>query len=207
MDIAEELEEMRRHGAISYSDWADYAWKEELHTQRDRVLQHLEEIASEAETEHNPYHMLERAFSLAAFCMRRLIECRLVTDRFRDAELPIHQIARKAKKWPEGRDPFLSSTGGEVFKNFDMKTRASVSMKPKQIADRFLHARIIAVLEGSVYLPDGLLIASDHQMKRALFHVTSQEFDGLVRGFLDDVIQFQQDWIDTETGEIHALRE
>ena len=207
MSSHEEIEEMLRFGSVIYSDWAGYAWKNELHEQRDRVLRHISEIIDEEVTEHNPHHMLERAFSVAAFCMRRLIECHLVTDRFRGSHLPICEIARTPGEWPDSRDPFIRSTGGNFFDNFDMKTRVQVARKPKPIADKFLHARFIAVLSGSVYLPDGLLVASDHQARHSLFHMTSQEYNCIARAFLDDQIKSESDRIDIETGQVHAKRE
>lgn len=143
----EEIQAMLRFGSVSYANWAGYAWKNELNEQRDRVLQHLGEIIDDAETEHNPHHMLERAFSLAAFCMRRLLECRLVTDRFRDNDLSISEIYRNSGERPKNRDPFFCHTGGNFFDNFEMKNRVEVKKKPKLIADKFLHIRFIAVLK------------------------------------------------------------
>ena len=198
---------MLRFGSISYSDWAGYAWKNELRDQRDRVLLHLREIIEEADTEHNPHHMLERAFSVSAFCMRRLLECRLVTDRFRDGDMPIFEISRKPGEWPETCDPFLRSTGGEFFKNFDMKKRSKFFRKPKLIADKFLHARFVAILSGSKYLPDGLIVASDYQAKHSVFHMTIQDYNQIVCRFLDDQVMIEYDWLDTETGKVHASRE
>lgn len=200
----EDINEMLRFGSISYSDWAGYAWKNELNEQRDRVLTHFGEIVRDELTDHNPHHMLERAFSITSFCMRRLIECRLVTDVFRETALSVFKIPRRAD--PKGRDPFLRSTGGNFFDNFDMKQRVQEPSTPKFIADKFLHARFIAVLSGSCYLADGLLVASDHQSRHSLFHMTLEEFDEIARAFLDDRISMEKDWIDIETGKVHAER-
>lgn len=207
MSRGDDIKEMLRFGSVSYSDWAGYAWKNELHEQRNRVLLHFRELIEELETDHNPHHMLERAFSVSAFCMRRLIECRLVTDRFRDSDLPIFEIARKPGEWPETRDPFLCSTGGNFFDNFNMKNRSRVSRKPKLVADKFLHARFVALLSGSEYLPDGLLVASDHQAKHSLFHMTIEDYDEIVHAFLGDQVKLKKDWVDIETGKVHAIRE
>ncbi|NIP76725.1 MAG: hypothetical protein GTN90_12415, partial [Xanthomonadales bacterium] len=159
-----------------------------------------------AKTDHNPHHMLERAFSLAAFCMRRLLERNLVTDRFRNTQLEMFEIQRTPGAWPDQRDPFICSTGGEIYSNFDMKKRTLTKWKPKMVADKFVHARYIAVHSGSIYLPDGLLVASDYQSKNSLFHMTAEEYDKLVRSFLDDRVRLESDWIDIETGKIHAKR-
>ena len=93
MSIEDEFAEMRRMGTVSYAEWADYAWKNELAEQKRRALIHLTEIFGEVETDHNPRHMLERSVSSAAFCMRRLLECRLVTDAFTATERSIFKIS------------------------------------------------------------------------------------------------------------------
>ena len=61
--------------------WAEYPWKNELQLQAERVLEHMAEALDEdSQEEHRPMDMLERAITLAAFSMRRMIEKRLVTD-------------------------------------------------------------------------------------------------------------------------------
>jgi hypothetical protein len=64
-------------GSVGSSEWQSRTWKNELAEQRRRILHCVGEVLEEAETEHNPYHMLERAIGVAAVCMRRLIEGRL----------------------------------------------------------------------------------------------------------------------------------
>ena len=158
-----ELRESMKLGAIKYSDWQSYTWKNELAEQRDRITQHLGEILSEAETEHDPFHMIERSVGVAALCMRRLLECRLVTDRFRDSQIEVHCVPRKANSpW---REPFIRETAGEIFQNYDLTGRQRERQSPKQLSDRLLHARVVAVVVDSAYLLDGLLIASDTQRK------------------------------------------
>jgi hypothetical protein len=88
------FEETFKLGCVSGAEWQSYTWKNELAEQKRRISQCLVEALAESETEHNPYHMLERAIGVAAVCMRRLIECRLVTDRFRDTKLAVHEIHR-----------------------------------------------------------------------------------------------------------------
>jgi hypothetical protein len=201
-----EIEEMFRMGSVSYADWAGYAWKNELHEQRDRVLGHFRELVGDVETEHNPHHMLERAFSLAAFSMRRLIECRELTDVFCSSELPIFQINRQPTAQSARRSfNSLRSTGGRFFADYDMTSRHPNKKTPKFISDKFVHARFIAIMTNSVHLPNGLLVASDHQAKHSLFHMTIEEYDKIITAFLDDQIYTSSDWID-EAGVMHAER-
>jgi hypothetical protein len=195
-----ELEDAMKQGMVISSDWQAYTWKNELAEQRDRISQCLEEILSEADTEHNPLHMIERSVGVAALCMRRLLECRLVTDRFRDGQLEVHWVHRKADSpW---REPFISRTAGEIFQNYDLTGRERHKERPKRIADKILHARVIAVINGSSYLPNGLLVASDTQRKEHIFHFTPAEFSELLKKFLDDFVGFQSDGFATKDGKI-----
>lgn len=92
-----ELQPSTQLGVVRYSNWQSNTWKNELAQQRDRISLHLDEILSEAETEHDPLHMIERSVGIAALCMRRLLECRLVTDCFRDSQLEVHSVRRKTE--------------------------------------------------------------------------------------------------------------
>ncbi|MER8808244.1 hypothetical protein [Mesorhizobium australicum] len=210
-EIEKQLEEMRRLGSISSSDWQSYTWKNELAEQKRRIEQHLREALTGAETEHSPYHMLERAIGIAAVCMRRLIECRLVTDRFRDTALQVHEVHAKADA--DWREPFISRTASEIFNNYDLTARHAEKRTPKVISDKMLHARVIGVLSGSAYLPDGLLIASDTQSKKQLFHFSPPEIALIFDAFLrDEVRMFSDGYMDKDgkisgTRKVFAIRE
>lgn len=210
-EIQARIEESRKLGCVGSSDWQSYTWKNELAEQRRRIVLHLDEVLSEKDTEHNPYHMLERAIGVAAVCMRRLIECRLVTDRFRETPLEVHEVS--VKKDVEWREPFVSRTASEVFNNYDLTARRRETRTPKVISDKMLHARVIGVLSGSVYLPDGLLVASDTQSKTQLFHFTPGEIAGVFDAFLQDEVRYASDgYLDKDgnvsgTRQVYAIRE
>jgi hypothetical protein len=191
-------------GTVGSADWQSYTWKNELAEQRRRIIQHLGEVLTEADTEHNPYHMLERAIGVAAVCMRRLIECRLVTDRFRDTPLAVHEV--EVKKDVEWREPFVSRTASEIFNNYDLTARRLEKRTPKVISDRMLHARVIGVLSGSTYLPDGLLIASDIQSKTQLFHFTPSEIASIFDTFLADEVRQAYDGYMEKDGQFLGTR-
>ncbi len=189
--VDERIAEAIKLGSISSSSWQAYTWKNELAEQKRRMCLHLDEILAEVETEHNPHHMLERAIGVAAVCMRRLIECRLVTDRFREARLDVHEVpARSDVEW---RETFLSDTAAAIFDNYDLRVRTLEKRTPKFIADKILHARVIGVLSGSAYLPDGLLVASDTQRKVSLFHFTLAEIAAVLDAFLVDQVRVSTD--------------
>ena len=210
-DIPAQIDEACKLGGISSSEWQSYTWKNELAEQRRRIVLHLGEALTDADTEQNPYHMLERAVGIAAVCMRRLIECRLVTDRFRATVLEVHEIA--VKKDVEWREPFVSRTASEIFNNYNMTSRRLEKRTPKMISDKMLHARVIGVLSGSAYLPDGLLIASDTQSKTQLFHFSPPEIARIFDAFLEDEVRRTSDgYMDGEgkvsgTRKVFAIRE
>ena len=60
--------EIFKVGIVSSSEWQSYTWKNELSEQKRRVVQHLAEALTDEGTEHNPYHMLERAIGVAYAC-------------------------------------------------------------------------------------------------------------------------------------------
>jgi hypothetical protein len=190
-DLDREIAEMMKMGCVSSSEWQSYTWKNELAEQKRRIGLLLEEALTDAETEHNPYHMLERAIGVASVCMRRLLECRLVTDKFSDSQLEVHEIYAKADA--EWREPFVSRMAGQIFNNYDLKARHPQRRTPKVISDKMLHARVIGVLSASAYLPDGLLIASDKQSKTSLFHFTPFEIASVLDAFLNDEVRTTSD--------------
>jgi hypothetical protein len=171
-EVSRRLEEANKLGSIGSAEWQSYTWKNELAEQKRRIVLHLGEALRDAQTEHNPYHMLERAVGVAAVCMRRLIECRLVTDRCRDTPLEVHEV--RAKAGVDWREPFVSRAAGDIFTNYDLTALHAERRTPKVISDKMLHARVIGVLSGNSYVPDGLLIASDTQSKTQLFHFTDR---------------------------------
>ena len=202
--IESQLERMRKLGSVGSSEWQDYTWKNELAEQKRRIGILLGEALTDAETEHNPYHMLERAVGVAAVCMRRLIECRLVTDRFRDTALEVHEVhARADADW---REPFVSRTASEIFNNYDLTARYAEKRTPKIISDKMLHARVIGVLSGNAYIPDGLLVASDTQSRTQLFHFTPPEIALIFDAFLDDRVRSSSDGYLDEDGNIRGTR-
>jgi hypothetical protein len=203
-DIDKHIAELMKLGCVSSSNWQSYTWKNELAEQKRRIGLHLEEALSDTETEHDPYHMLERAIGVASVCMRRLLECRLVTDRFRDSQLDVHVIRAKADA--EWREPFVSRMASEIFTNYDLTARHPQRQTPKVISDKMLHARVIGVLSASVNLPDGLLIASDTQSKASLFHFTPFEIAAVLDAFLNDEVRLATDgYLDAE-GEFQGTR-
>lgn len=203
-DIQARIDEACKLGSISSSQWQSYTWKNELAEQHRRIVLHLGEALTAADTEQNPYRMLERAVGVAAVCMRGLLECRLVTDRFRATVLEVLEI--DVKKDVEFREPFVSRTASEIFNNYNMTSRRLEKRTPKMISDKMLHARVIDVISGSAYLPDGLLIASDTQSKTQLFHFSPPEIARSFDAFLENEVRRTSDGYMDEEGKVSGTR-
>ncbi|MGE8131133.1 hypothetical protein ACQKQD_29545 [Methylobacterium sp. NPDC080182] len=132
--------------------------------------------------------------------MRRLIECLLVTDKFRGSQISAHEIAYISDK--EWREPFASETAESLSGNYDFTTRILRNHSPKTMADKILHAPVIAVIIDSSEIPDCVLIASDMQRKSSLFQFMKDEISDLFDKFLDDEVRIQIDsWCD-ENGKL-----
>lgn len=106
-------------------------WKNELALQLERVLLHCAEIVDDSfEGAHNPHHMLERALALSAFCVRRMVEKRLVTDKFANTKFEV----RTFQAVTDGgfRMPFHYSAGGAgggFFRNYEISKPKMVCVK------------------------------------------------------------------------------
>lgn len=191
-------------GTITYGSWEEYPWKNELVEQAKRISIHVNEIIQDKETDHNPIEMLQRALPLAAFCMRRMIECKLITSELKGSNSHV-TIVKKV----EGQitfDPLYIQPASRVFEDFDMQHPKKQSLSTTKIVDYMLHARILAVISGSSILPDGIIISSDKQMRHCLMHFTTNEFEEFCCKFRNDVIRVYVDELNPNTREVTSIR-
>jgi|SRR5271166_564988 len=136
-------------GSISYANWQAYSWKNELSTQFKRALAHCQEILDEDfDGQHNPHDVLERALVLAAFCVRRLVEKRLVTDDFAKTQIALRTF--EAIQDQEFRLPFHSQSGGNFFNNYDYEIPVMRSFTTKELADEIIHSSQLMVISAGV---------------------------------------------------------
>ena len=194
---------------VSSSNWESYPWKNELSVQLERVLAHGAEIIDdEYAGAHNPHHMLERALVLSAFCVRRMVEKRLVTDKFAKTKFEV----RTFQAVVDGgfRMPFHYSTGGGgggFFRNYEISSPKMVCVKPKGLADEIIHSSQLMVIYGEPAIADGILIASDWHLKNRILHLTFGEFGILARSVLNDFVQSMSDQWDPDTGMVSSVRD
>lgn len=190
---------------ITFADWQDYTWKNELLQHAGRVSAHLAEVIDpEYEGAHNPHHMLERALTLAAFCVRRMHEKRLVTDIFREQKVQIRTFA--AKRRPDFRQPYMSSSGSDVFRNYDLEKPIMVDLGREDVANQIIHSSQLMVCYDQTGIEDGLMIASDRGLKVRLLHLTDAEWVRYYQAVLDNYVRSMADAWDPETGKVTYTR-
>lgn len=172
--------------------------------QAGRVLGHIAEaLDDDFEADHSPMDMLERSLSLAAFCMRRMIEKRLVTDVLAARLITVLSFsAREA----EFRPPFHGASGGRAYSNYRFRDPKVLTLQVKNLVDEIIHSSQLMIIGGDDEVTDGLLIASDWHLKRRLLHLTSHCFDRLVQAFLDDHVFSSTDSWDPDTGKVVSRR-
>lgn len=190
---------------ISSTSWQAYPWKNELALQVERAVAHGREIVDEDfQGSHSPLDMLERAIVLAGFCIRRLIEKKLVTDAFAESKRAVLSFPARTS---EGfRPPFRSSSGGTAYRNYDFDAPAILEMTAGDLANELIHSSQLMVLDGEEFAADGFLIASDWHLKKRVLHMSFDEFTAFTASVLDDRVYFTSDQWDPETGKISHER-
>jgi hypothetical protein len=186
---------------ISSMRWQEYPWKNELALQVERAMVHGREVIDEDfKGDYAPLDMLERAIVLAGFCIRRMIEKRLVTDAFAESKRVVRSFpARSAEVF---RPPFRDSSGGMAFNNYAFDTPAILEMTAGELANEIIHSAQLMVLDGEEFAADGFLIASDWHLKKRVLHLSFDEFTAFAGSVLEDRVYFTSDQWDPETGRV-----
>ncbi|MCD2173975.1 hypothetical protein [Rhizobium sp. C4] len=195
-------------GIIGSGTWQTYTWKNDLHLQSSRVaVSFAEYMDEEYSGAHVPFHMLERAFVLCGFIMRRMMETRVVTDKLREREIEVRCLAKAADE-PFFK-PWVSNTGPREFRQYAMEAPELVKMTIREFGNEIIHASQLAIAYDFEQFDDGILIASDWHYKKRLLHVTPAEFQAIVDLVLNDEITSMRDAYDGDPadGKITCIRE
>jgi len=190
---------------ISSSWWQSYSWKNELKTQLDRVLLHAHEVLNEDfQGDHDPLDMLERAIVLAAFCIRRMSEKKLVTDEYASSSRRVRSFP--ARSGSDFRPPYHGRAGGTAFQNYAFDQPEWIALKPTELANEIIHSSQLMVLGEENFAEDGFLIASDRNLKRRVLHLSFEEFSEYATSVLDDRVRFTSDSWDPDSGKVTSVR-
>lgn len=193
------------HMPISSARWQAYPWKNELVLQAERGVAHGREVIDEDfRGSHNPLDMLDRAIVLAGFCIRRLIEKKLVTDAFAASKRAV--LSFPARTGETFKPPFRSESGGNAYSNYDFDAPQIIEMAVGDLANELIHSSQLMVLDGEEFAANGFLIASDWHLTKRVLHMSFDEFTAFAASVLDDRVYFKSDQWDPETGMIRHQR-
>ena len=191
---------------VLFFDWESYSWKNELAIHRDRVVLHFQEAVDDAFAgPHNPLHMLERAFVLGAFCIRRMIEKKLITDRLANRTIKVRTFI--ASDLSAFRHTIHRSTGGNVYENYSFSSPEPLTLTLNALANEIIHSSQLMIVLGEPTIQEGILFASDLNMSNRIIHLTCDEFRDHVQSVLDDRVLATSDSWDPDSGKIKATRE
>lgn len=190
---------------FSYSSWTEHPWKNELKLQSERVVLHFGEVLdAEFSGSHNPHHMMDRALVLSAFCIRRMIERRLVTDTLISYQVKVRTFPQRVGE--DFRAPLLSQSGGDFHRNYALDAPAVLDLTLKGIADEIIHSTQLAVLHPTELASSAIVLASDWGQRRRLLMFSMEEFSKVVWLVLDDHVAMRSDGWDPATGAVTTVR-
>ena len=190
---------------IAYTDWQSYTWKNELKLHAERVLKSMHEVIDPGFAgDHNPHHMLERALALSAFCVRRMHEKRVVTDAFRAEKIAVRSFSAAKEGF---RQPFRRSSGGQAFTNYDLTKPVWVELGRNDVANQIIHSSQLMVCFDEEAIEDGILVASDWDLKLRLLHLSAAEWTSFYTAVLDNYVRSESDSWDHETGKVTSTRD
>lgn len=190
---------------LSSTHWQAYAWKNELALQAELAIAHGREVVDEDfRGSHSPLDMLERAIVLAGFCVRRLIEKKLVTDAFAESKRTV--LSFPARTGEAFKQPFRSASGGTAYRNYDFDAPAIIEMTAGDLANELIHSSQLMVIDGEEFAEDGFLIASDWHLKKRVLHISFNDFTAFAASVLEDRVCLTRDQWDPETGKISHER-
>ena len=89
------------------------------------------------------------------------------------------------------RTPYHSEMGGHACRNYNPGKANTVHLGYMELANEIIHSSQMMVVHDEPKIGDGLLIASDWNLKKRLLHLTIEEFQSFVRRVLDDEIRLK----------------
>lgn len=189
----------------AWASWESSPWKNDLQLHGERALVHLAEIMDdEYDGEHNPHHMLDRAIVLAAFCVRRMHEKKVITDVLQSQTITVRAMA--AMPGPEFRRPFVGSTGGHVTTNYDIANPVEIQITRWDLSNVFIHSSQLLAVYDQPGLEDGLLVTSDRDIEKCLLHLTPADWRPFFQGVLDDRVTLAKEAWDHKSGKVTFVR-
>lgn len=193
---------------IAVGQWEAEPWKQSLreHGRASQVV--AEFLAHDHEDatfpyDGNPFSVFERSFVLAGFCMRRLAEKRLLTDRLNEKRFSFRCFPAVSENF---RPPLPGKTSNMFYQNYRFDAAETAPLTIRDFGNEVVHSSHVGVVTEPELLPIGIVVASDWRLSKRLLHLTLFEWADLCGSVLSDrVALFTDEW-DPKTGEIKALR-
>lgn len=193
---------------IAVGRWDSRLWKETL-AHHGRIARVCAEFAIAQDDEATfPYDgdlfgAFETSFVLAAFCIRRLSEKRLLTD------------ALNEKKWGVGmypsseaiRQPYVGHSSNGFYRGYKFDKRGTHTLTLKELGHEIIHSSNLGIVTEEDELPIGIVVASDNRLSKRVLHISLDQWTEVCFAVLDDRVYSESDQWNPETGEITATRE
>lgn len=193
---------------IAVGHWEAGPWKRSLR-EHWRVAQVVAEfLAHDHEDgtfpyDGNPFSVFEQSYVLAGFCMRRLAEKRLLTDRLNEKLISFRCFPAVSEDF---RPPLPGKTSNMFYQSYRFDAPETVSLTIREFGNEVVHSSHVGVVTEPELLPVGIVVASDLRLSKRLLHLTFAEWADLCGSVLADHVALSSDEWDPETGETKALR-
>jgi hypothetical protein len=193
---------------IAVGRWEAEPWKQTLR-EHGRAAQVVAEFLthdfddSTFPYDGNPFSVFEQNFVLACFCMRRLAEKLLLTDRLNERMFSFRCFPAVKENF---RPPLPSSTSNMFYQNYRFDTPETASLTIRDFGNEVVHSSHVGVVTEPELLPVGIVVASDWRLSKRLLHLTFNEWADLCGTVLADRVVVASDQRDPETGQTKAFR-
>lgn len=194
-------------GIVSGS-WKPEIWKATL-AHHGRIAHVCAEFAIAQDDEAifpydgNPFSAFEISFVLAAFCIRRLSEKRLLTDALDEKKWSFTSYPATDKV----RRPFASQSGNAFYRGYQFDKQSTNTLTLKEFGHEVIHSSNLGIVTESEGPPIGIVVASDHRLIKRLIHIDLNRWSEMCRAVIDDHVYFASDNWDPDSGAITAKRE
>ena len=193
---------------IASGDWNPEIWKLTL-AHHGRIAHVCVEFAicrhDEATFPYDgdPFSTFEISFVLAAFCIRRLSEKRLLTDALNEKKwsitsYPATEMVRK---------PFASRSSNDFYRGYEFVKRGTHTLTLKELGHEVIHSSNLGIVTEADSLPTGIVVASDNRLTKRLPHIGLEQWAEICRAVLDDRVHYSSDGWNPETGAVTATRD
>ena len=146
-----------------------FPWKDELVKAADR----LEAKTKQARWTDRTGYLIERDFMVSAYAMRKLIESREVSDKYRHRQFPVRRFEPCGKP----PDPPVSDDISDLY-DFENGRRRTLTVP--ELCHEIINSSIFSFCCGETAdLFDGIYVSSDRHRNECVYLVLASDFIAL----------------------------